>query len=125
MPRNPNATSPNAKIGAANLKRSGIQATMGESVKVASRHAENIRNKMHRPIQNAEKLPATRPDKMFSDAPPCFEQVVTSLACWDLVLVKILVNSGITAPATVPQEMMADNTHHSSGLMPICFDSRK
>src|ERR1039458_3807915 len=80
---------------------------------------------MHRPIQNAEKLPATRPDKMFSDAPPCFEQVVTSRTCWDLVLVKILVNSGITAPATVPQEMMADSTHHNSGLMPVCFGSRK
>ena len=32
---------------------------------------------MHKPIQNADMLPATKPDKMFSDAPPCFEQFVT------------------------------------------------
>src|SRR5579862_6234596 len=77
---------------------------------------------MQRPIQNAEKLPATRPDRMFSDAPPCLEQLVTSRTCLQLVLTKILVNSGINAPATVPQLMIADNTHHnlpsSSGCLP-------
>ena len=66
---------------------------------------------MHKPIQNAEKLPATKPDRMFSDAPPCLEQLVTSFTCFELVLTKILVNSGISAPATVPQEMMAESTH--------------
>src|SRR6266571_4910216 len=80
---------------------------------------------MHRPIQNAEKLPATKPDRMFSDAPPCFEQVVTSLTCCELVLVKILVNSGITAPATVPQEMMDDSTHQRLGLMPACLENSR
>ncbi len=73
---------------------------------------------MHKPIQKAEKLPATKPDKMFSEAPPCFEQLVTSLTCWELVLMKILVNSGISAPATVPQEMIADSTHHRLGSNP-------
>src|SRR5580704_14994130 len=69
---------------------------------------------MHSPIQNAEKLPATKPERMFSDAPPCLEQFVTSRTCRELVLTNTLVNSGITAPATVPQLMMTDNTHHKS-----------
>src|SRR5450759_948521 len=70
---------------------------------------------MHRPIQNAEKLPATKPDRMFSDAPPCLEQFVTSRTWRDLVLTNIFVNSGISAPATVPQLMMIESTHHSAG----------
>src|ERR1051325_7803849 len=70
---------------------------------------------MHSPIQKAEKLPATKPDKMFSEAPPCLEQLVTSRTCREVVLTKILVNSGINAPATVPQLMMTDSTHQRSG----------
>ena len=52
---------------------------------------------------------------MFSEAPPCLEQLVTSLTWRELVLTKTLVNSGINAPATVPQLMMMDNTHHKFG----------
>src|SRR5271170_4802547 len=74
-----------------------------------------MRAMMQSPIQNAEKLPATKPDRMLSDAPPCLEQLVTSRTWRELVLTKTLVNSGITAPATVPQLMMTDNTHHKSG----------
>src|SRR6185295_10480193 len=70
---------------------------------------------IQRPIQNAEKLPATNPDRMFSEAPPCLEQLVTSRTCRELVLTKTFVNSGINAPATVPQLMMADSTHQSAG----------
>src|SRR5678815_3089110 len=70
---------------------------------------------MTSPIQKAEKLPATKPDRMFNDAPPCLEQLVTSFTCRELVLVKTLVNSGMSAPATVPQLMMADNTHQRAG----------
>src|SRR5208282_2631365 len=70
---------------------------------------------MQRPIQKAEKLPATKPDRMLRDAPPCLEQLVTSLTCRELVLTKILVNSGIIAPATVPQLMMTESTHHTPG----------
>jgi hypothetical protein len=33
----------------------------------------------------------------------------------ELVLTKILVNSGISAPATVPQLMMTESTHHRAG----------
>src|ERR1043165_9597383 len=70
---------------------------------------------MHSPIQNAEKFPATKPDRMFSEAPPCLEQLVTSRTCLEFVLTKTFVNSGISAPATVPQLMMHDSTHHSAG----------
>src|SRR3954465_3541134 len=70
---------------------------------------------MINPIQNAEKLPATKPDKMLSDAPPCLEQLVTSRTCREVVLTKTFVNSGINAPATVPQLMMTDRTHQRFG----------
>src|SRR5215469_9303152 len=110
MLRKPNATRPNAKIGAANWKCSGISARIGEPLNVANIHAQSISAAMQRPIQNPEKLPATSPAKMFNDAPPCLEQVVTSLTCNEFMLVKILVNSGINAPAIVPQEMIADST---------------
>src|SRR5581483_5322263 len=70
---------------------------------------------MHKPIQKAEKLPATNPDRMFSDAPPCFEQLVTSRTCREVVLTNTLVNSGINAPATVPQLMITESTHQRFG----------
>src|SRR4051794_17995070 len=70
---------------------------------------------MHRPIQKAEKLPATKPDRIFRDAPPCFEQLVTSRTWRELVLTNTLVNSGITAPATVPQLIITESTHQRSG----------
>src|SRR5436305_14967879 len=70
---------------------------------------------MTSPIQNAEKLPATKPERMFREAPPCFEQLVTSRTCRELVLTKTLVNSGISAPATVPQLMMPESTHQRLG----------
>src|SRR5437899_828428 len=75
----------------------------------------NMRIMMTRPIQKAEKLPATKPERIFSDAPPCLEQLVTSRTCREFVLTKIFVNSGMIAPATVPQLMMTDSTHHRSG----------
>src|SRR5215207_6372064 len=70
---------------------------------------------MTRPIQNADMLPATKPERMFKDAPPCLEQLVTSRTWRDLVLVNTLVNSGMSAPATVPQEMIIESTHHKAG----------
>src|SRR5437762_9733067 len=70
---------------------------------------------MHSPIQKADMLPATKPERILSDAPPCLEQLVTSRTWRELVLTNILVNSGISAPATVPQEMMAESTHHKLG----------
>src|SRR5437016_2119714 len=71
--------------------------------------------RMTKPIQNADILPATNPDRIFSDAPPCFEQLVTSRTCRDVVLTKTFVNSGIKAPAMVPQLIITDSTHHKDG----------
>ena len=70
---------------------------------------------MIKPIQKAEKFPATKPERIFREAPPCFEQLVTSRTWREFVLTNTLVNSGIRAPATVPQEMMMDRTHQRSG----------
>src|SRR5512137_2213039 len=113
MPRKPNATKPNAKIGAARANCAGMM-DFSESW-VENCQAVNMRTMMTKPIQNAEKLPATKPDRMFSDAPPCLEQLVTSRTWRELVLVKILVNSGMSAPATVPQLMITESTHHNAG----------
>src|SRR6478672_5418614 len=75
----------------------------------------NIKSMITSPIQNADIFPATKPDRMFSEAPPCFEQFVTSRTCRDVVLTNTFVNSGINAPATVPQLIMVESTHHRSG----------
>src|SRR5208282_5056267 len=71
---------------------------------------------MTSPIQNAQKLPATKPDRMFSDAPPWPDAVTISFTCRDLVLTKILVNSMMSGPASVPHEMMPASTHQRFGL---------
>src|SRR5437773_4550806 len=68
---------------------------------------------MHNPIQKADMLPATKPERMFSDAPPCLEQLVTSRTWRELVLTNTFVNSGINAPATVPQLIMAESINQS------------
>src|SRR5438105_15597244 len=75
----------------------------------------NMRARMTMPIQNAEKLPATRPDRTFKEAPPWPDALVTSRTWREEVLTKILVNSMINAPASVPQAMMADRTHQRFG----------
>ena len=60
---------------------------------------------------------------MFRDAPPSRELVTISRTWRELVEVKTLTNSGISAPARVPQLMMVANFHHSelsppnSGIM--------
>src|SRR5579863_6573920 len=74
------------------------------------------------PIQYALKLPATRPERMFSDAPPSREDVTTSLTCAECMEVKTFTSSGMIAPASVPQVMMLDSFHHmvpspSSGII--------
>ena len=50
---------------------------------------------------------------MPSDAPPSSAEVTTSFTWRDSVDVKTFTNSGIMAPASVPQEMMVANFHHS------------
>src|SRR3954464_8801903 len=65
------------------------------------------------PSQYALKFPATKPDRMLSDAPPSRDDVTTSLTCADLTDVKTFTSSGMIAPANVPQVITADSFHHS------------
>src|SRR5215475_14315993 len=74
-----------------------------------------MRSMITSPIQKADILPATKPDRMLREAPPCLEQLVTSRTWREVVLTKTLVNSGIKAPATVPQLMMTERTHQREG----------
>ena len=80
---------------------------------VAIQAATPIRAMIARPIQKAEKLPATRPERMLSEAPPSREAVTTSLTWRDSVEVKTLTSSGMIAPASVPQVMIVESFHHS------------
>src|SRR5436190_11357083 len=74
-----------------------------------------MRAAMSMPIQKALKLPATIPDRMVSDAPPSFEAVTISCTCLEWELVKILVNSGMSTAAKVPQVMIVASCHHRFG----------
>src|SRR5215212_933748 len=49
---------------------------------------------------------------MFSEAPPSRDAVTTSRTCRDSVEVKTFTNSGMIAPARVPQVMIAESFHH-------------
>src|SRR5258708_19574551 len=71
------------------------------------------------PNQNALKFPATNPERMFSDAPPSREEVTISRTCRDPVEVNTFTNSGIIAPARVPQVITSDSFHHSVGSPPM------
>ena len=50
---------------------------------------------------------------MFSDAPPWRDDVTTSLTCPLSVVVNTFTNSGMIAPASVPQVMIVDSFHHN------------
>src|SRR5262245_32804237 len=54
-----------------------------------------------------------KPERTVSDAPPSREAVTTSFTWRDSVEVKTLTNSGMIAPARVPQVMMVESFHHS------------
>src|SRR5215510_7325601 len=49
---------------------------------------------------------------MLSDAPPSFDEVTTSFTWLDSVEVNTLTNSGMIAPASVPQVMTVESFHH-------------
>ena len=68
------------------------------------------------PFQKALKLPATRPERIVSDAPPSREAVTISWTCLECELVKTLVNSGISTAASVPQLMIVASCHHRFGI---------
>ena len=61
---------------------------------------------------------------MFSDAPPSRDEVTTSLTCDECVEVKTLTNSGMIAPASVPQVITVDSCHHRLVLPPSVGISR-
>src|SRR5262245_10242237 len=52
---------------------------------------------------------------MLSDAPASFDAVTTSRTCAESTDVNTLMTSGMIAPASVPQLMMAESFHHSVG----------
>src|SRR5438552_3340358 len=113
MPRNPNATSPNVNTAGAIIS---APAPVGKVV--LTPYAIAIRIMIVMPSQYALKLPATKPDRMFSDAPPCLDDVTTSRTCAELTDVNTCANSGMIAPASVPQVMIVDSFHHIDGSPP-------
>src|SRR4026209_1412110 len=120
MPRKPKATSRKAKTAGASI-RAEIEvlaaltqdATNIEGLVALPKYAMVISAPMLKPIQKALKLPATNPDRMFSDAPPSREDVTTSLTWLDSTDVNTLTSSGMMAPASVPHVMMVDSLHES------------
>src|SRR5205085_11594169 len=52
------------------------------------------------------------PERMLSEAPPSLEAATTSFTWRECELVNTFVNSGITAAASVPQEMITDSVNH-------------
>src|SRR5947208_9504934 len=123
MPRKPNATRPNANTAAAALVanvligRPATRLVWNSSSEmpgcVDTAYAMPISAAIVRPIQYAEKLPAVRPDRMLSDGPPLSDAVTVSRTWPELTDVNTLTSSGITAPASVPHEMIASSFHHS------------
>src|SRR5438874_9712047 len=65
------------------------------------------------------------PDRMVSEAPPSLDADTISATCREWELVNTLVNSGISAAASVPQEMMTDSVSHRlpPRLLSIHFDA--
>ena len=55
---------------------------------------------------------------VYSTCKSCHGGCGVLLHVRDVVLVKTLVNSGITAPAMVPQLMITESTHQSEGCNP-------
>src|SRR5215471_3288849 len=72
-----------------------------------------IRASIAKPSQYPLKFPATKPERMLSDAPPSRELVTISRTWRELVEVKTLTNSGIRAPARVPQLITVASLHQS------------
>src|SRR5256885_16806225 len=70
-----------------------------------------MRTTITSPSQYALKFPATNPERMLSEAPPSRAEITTSRTWADVVEVKILTNSGMIAPARVPQAMTVASFH--------------
>src|SRR5947208_13730534 len=117
IPRNPNATRPNANTAGASINP--------PSPTVLTPYAIAMSDIIVSPNQNALKFPATKPDRMFSEAPPSRDDVTISRTCRDVTDVKTFTNSGMIAPANVPQVMTRDSFHHSVGSPPRFGISRR
>ena len=104
MPRNPNATSPKANTAGAIMR-------CARPV-VLTPKAMAMRDNIARPSQYALKFPATKPERMLSEAPPSREDVTISRTWRESIEVNTLTSSGMIAPASVPQVMMVDSFHH-------------
>src|SRR3954468_9643137 len=103
MPRNPNATSPNANTAGAIIR-------VPKPV-VLIRNPIAISAMIDMPSQYALKFPATKPDRMLSDAPPSRDEVTTSCTWADFTEVNTFTSSGMIAPASVPQVITAESFH--------------
>src|SRR6478672_3231532 len=106
MPRKPNATRPNANTA-------GASGSTDANPVVLTPYAIAIKIMMAMPSQYALKLPATNPERMFNDAPPCREDVTMSRVCAESVDVNTLTSSGMTAPASVPHVITVESFHQS------------
>src|SRR5437588_13124923 len=110
MPRKPNATSPNANTAGAIISAA--------SPYVLTTYAIDIRITIVMPSQYALKLPATKPERMSSDAAPSRADVTTSRTWLDSTDVKTLTSSGMTAPASVPQATPVAGSRQHAGSPP-------
>src|SRR5204862_1753546 len=113
MPRNQKATRPKAKTAGASVRALARRGNV-----VLTPYATAIRNMIVMPSQYALKLPAAKPERMLSDAPPCRDDVTTSRVCAEATDVNTFTNSGMIAPASGPQEMILDSFHHIDGSPP-------
>src|SRR5438093_5409043 len=107
MPRKPNATRPNSNTAGASINAPRL------GVLVPTNAAIPISDTMLRPSQYALKFPATKPARMFSDAPPSLDAVTTSFTWADSTDVNTFTSSGITAPASVPHVITVESFHQS------------
>src|SRR5207237_9283243 len=80
--------------------------------RASTTHANPITATTTMPIHKAPKSPATRQDRIFSDAPPSRDDVTTSRTCLESIDVKPFTNSGIIAPASVPHVITLESFHH-------------
>ena len=71
MPRKPKATRPKAKTGETSIDPMVIVAPRPMPL---TKYAAPMRTSITMPSQKALKLPAVRPERMLSDAPPSREE---------------------------------------------------
>src|ERR1044071_3932692 len=115
IPRNPKATRPKAKTAGA--------AINPPRPRVLTPYAILISVTIVIPSQYALKFPATKPERMLSDAPPSRDDVTTSRTWRESTEVNTLTNSGMIAPASVPQVITVESFHQSDPS-PRCWIRR-